>query len=117
MRDINEINFLHHLRSIDLRRGNERTICGNKKKAKYFYRQSYNLMDFTGEKYSQVGVITRDYHVVNKENIYIWMITDCLSPDLYNTVRYVCGRDGLLNLNLINFMEEKRWPNRSNKEG
>jgi hypothetical protein len=63
MRDINQINFLHHLRSIDLKRGNERTICGNfKKKAKYFYRQSHNLMDFTGEKYSQVGVIMRDYH-------------------------------------------------------
>jgi hypothetical protein len=81
-REINQINCLHHSRSIDLGGGKERSICGNKNRAKYFYGQSHNLMDFTGEKYSQVGVITRDYHVVNKEKRIIWMITDCLSPDL-----------------------------------
>lgn len=83
MREINQINCLHHSRSIELGRGGEeRTICGNKNRAKYFYRRLHNLMDFTGEKYSQAGVLTRDYHMVNKEKRIIWTITDCLPPDL-----------------------------------
>jgi hypothetical protein len=84
-REMNQINWLHHSRLIDLgrgREGKERTICENKNRAKYFYKRSYNLMNFTGEKYSQVGVITRDYHVVNKEKRIIWTIIDCLSPDV-----------------------------------
>jgi len=69
-REMNQINWLHHSRLIDLgrgREGKERTICENKNRAKYFYGRSHNLVDFAGEKYSQVKVIMRDYHVVDKE--------------------------------------------------
>src|SRR6267154_1563932 len=67
-----------------------------------------NLIDFPEEKYSQAGVIVRDYHMVSKKEKDLYgrsqtvyhMICD-------NTVRCVCGGGGLPDSNLINFTNKK----------